>query len=419
MQHLLKAYNKLILLAAITVLGLVMLVHAQIAHAASKPIDVYVNDEQITFTIDPDIKAGTTVVQMRPLFEALGMDVTWNGTQRTVAAEKTGIKLLLTIDSDVAVVNGRSVKLDRPAVEIKGHTLVPLRFVSESTESIVHWNGVHREIIVYTPEYVTSHGYTMEEVREMLLEAQKQVNAAYEAQKEAEKAKPSIVLPPVVKQPTGPVKLNELQGMYYGGKYDYGGYQCGGVCWMFYTFLPDQKVVVGHPANGGPETVNCNRDTCHSYSIKDGKLLISGQDTLSISVNKDGILEIDEVAMRKVVPVPDGTKLGGKYISQGYTGLVGITPFSTSWTNEMIFYPNGTFTSDTLSLASLNTGDARTDSAASGKTVKGTYKISSNTIELTYEDGTVERHVFAIPPQQNDDRVYVQIGEQSFHMELE
>ncbi|PAD76132.1 copper amine oxidase N-terminal domain-containing protein [Paenibacillus campinasensis] len=407
--------------AGLLMLGMILLsfVNVKTSHADLKPIDVFVNDEQIAFSIDPDIKGGTTIVQMRPFFEALGMEVTWSQKDQTVSAVKEGVTILLPLNSTTAKVNGQSVKLDRPATTVKGHTLVPLRFVSESTGALVHWNGVHREIIVYTYEYVTSYGLTMEEVEELLKEAQAQINAEHTAAKEAEQANPSIVLPPVAQDNGGPVQLNQLRGMYFGGAYDYGGYQCGGVCWLFYTFLPDQKVVVGEPKGGGPETIDCSKDNCRSYSIKDGMLQISGEEPLPIAINKDGELEINDVAMRKVVPLPDGTKLGGEFISQGYTGLVGITPYATSWTNYMTFYPDGSFTSDQSSLASLDTGNARTDASSVRDSVKGTYKIQKNTIILTYTDGKVERFVFVVPPQRTEDRFYVQIGNQSFHIEME
>ncbi|WP_010271945.1 stalk domain-containing protein [Paenibacillus senegalensis] len=419
---------KLIAVAGLVMLGIILLaaVSQESSHASAKPIDVYVDDEKLTFAIDPDNQDGTTVVQMRPLFEALGMEVKWHGESRSVSAVKEGVTILLVLDSHEAEVNGRSVQLERPAVLVNDHTMVPLRFVSESTGALVHWNGVHQEIIVYTPEFLSYYGTNITEVKEMLDQLQAEIDAEYAAAKEAEKEAereaetpdPSIVLPPAVDEADA-VQLDQLQGMYYGGQFDYGGYECGGICWLFYTFLPDQKIVVGQPKGGGPETIDCAHDACLSYSIKDGMLIIDGEEPLSIGVNKDGALEIDDVAMRKVVPVPEGTKLGGEYISQGYYGLVGVTPYASSWTNYMTFYPDGTFTSDQSSLASLDTGNARTDSSSNAETVKGTYKIEANTIELTYDDGTVERYVFAIPPQTTEGRIYVQIGDQSFHIKTE
>ncbi|GIQ69060.1 copper amine oxidase N-terminal domain-containing protein [Xylanibacillus composti] len=424
LQLVLHKTNKTLLkVAALIVLGFILLVALnQVSHASWKPIDVYVNDEQISFAIDPDVDSGTTVVQMRPLFEALGMEVTWREEDLTILAAKEGAALQLVLNSEEALVNGSVMKLDRPAVAYDGHTLVPLRFVGESTGSLVHWNGVHREILVYTPEYVSSYGIAMEDLKAELDRLQEEINAAAsEAEKgqDASGQDPAIVLPPAVHEDASTIQLDQLQGMYYGGRFDYGGYQCGGVCWLFYTFLPDQKVVVGQPQGGGPETIDCAKDACLSYTIESNKLVIAGEEPLSISINEDGALTIDEVTMRKVVPVPEGTKLGGEYISQGYIGLVGVTPYSSSWTNYLTFYPDGTFASDQSSLASLDTGNARTDSSAVSDAVHGTYAIGGNTIELKFDDGTVERHVFAVPPQRDDGRVYVQIGDQSFHLNTE
>lgn len=414
---------KLVMTAALVVLGVMLLIvlDGKVSHAAIKPIDVYVDDNQVTFTIDPDVKDGTTVVQMRPLFEALGMEIVWNEADRSVTAEKEGFKLLLTLGSQDAEVNGRFMKLDRPAVAVKGHTLVPLRFVSESTDALVHWNGVHREIIVYTTEYLSSYGLTKEEVKLQIDDLQKQIDAEYAASKEDEKSDrdPTVVLPPSVADDSNPIRLDQLEGMYYGGAFDFGGYECGGTCWKFYTFLPDQKVVVGLPKGGGPETVDCKKDACLSYTIKNGMLNIKGEEPISIAITKKGTLEIDEVLLEKAVPVPEGTKIGGEYLSRGYSGLVGITPYSTSWTYYLTFYSDGTFESDRSSIASLDTGSARTDSSSASDTVGGTYKIGKNTIEFTYDNGDVERYLFAVSPHEGEGTIFVQIGDKNFYIEVD
>src|SRR5690606_23910654 len=95
------------------------------------------------------------------------------------------------------------------------------------------------------------------------------------------------------------INLNSLQGMYYGFRADLNGYECGGICWDMYTFLPDSKVVVGLPENGGPETIDCKVDECQSYTIKNGKLTLKNGDSLPVEVEK-GILYINEVQMSRV-----------------------------------------------------------------------------------------------------------------------
>ncbi|MDO3408425.1 stalk domain-containing protein [Saccharibacillus sp. CPCC 101409] len=391
--------------------------------AAEAPIRVMLNEEStpLAFSVDPVSRQDTTLVQMRPLFEKLGMELTWNQASGTVKAVKPGTELSLKLGSKTATVNGRQVALDYPATSIGGNTLVPLRFVGEATGAIVHWNGPGRQIIVVTTEWMQSKGVTAARVKAELAKQQAEADAKYAEAKAAEKAEAERKKAEQDRASgnsgTAKVDLNKLSGMYYGAEYDYAGYECGGICWKFYTFLPGSKVVVGEPAGGGPENVDCKTDKCRNYSIKNGKLVIQGGETLPISVSGEGNLVINDVHLGRLTPAKAGTKLSGEYISQGYYGLVGITPFTTSWTDFMTFTADGKFTSDTLSIAALDTGAARTESSSSAKTVTGTYTISKNTITLKYTGGKTERYVFDIQPPDKDGVVYVQIGSRDFHIE--
>ncbi|WP_169833746.1 copper amine oxidase N-terminal domain-containing protein [Saccharibacillus sacchari] len=385
--------------------------HSQAEAAETSPIRVMLNEETtpLSFTVDPISRQGTTLVQMRPLFERLGMELTWNQAAGTVKAVKSGTELTLKLGSKTATVNGKNVTLDYPATSINGNTLVPLRFVGEATGAIVHWNGAGRQILVVTTEWMQENNVTPAQVKAELAKLQADANAKHAEAKAAEKADSSSAN-------TTPVNVSKLSGMYYGAEYDYAGYECGGICWKFYTFLPNNKIVVGEPVGGGPENVNCSKDQCRTYSVSGGQLKIQGGETLPISISKEGRLVIDEVHLDPVKPAAAGTKLNGEYISQGYYGLVGITPFSTSWTDYLTFYSDGRFTSDTLTIAALDTGAARTDSSSSAKTLSGTYTISKNTITLKYSDGKTESYIFDKLPPDKEGVIYVQIGGRSFHL---
>lgn len=396
--------------------------HSQAEAAETSPIRVMLNEETtpLSFTVDPVSRQGTTLVQMRPLFEKLGMELTWNQATGTVKAVKSGTELTLKLGSKTATVNGKSVTLDYPATSINGNTLVPLRFVGEATGAIVHWNGAGRQIIVVTTEWMQEKNVKPEQIKAELARLQADADKQYAEAKAAEQAEADKKAE-ADKAASGsaaatPVNVSKLSGMYYGAEYDYAGYECGGVCWKFYTFLPDNKIVVGEPVGGGPENVNCSKDQCRTYSVSGGQLKIQGGETLPISISKEGRLVIAEVHLDPVKPAAAGTKLNGEYISQGYYGLVGITPFSTSWTDYLTFYSDGRFTSDTLTIAALDTGAARTDSSSSAKTLSGTYTISKNTITLKYSDGKTESYVFDKLPPDKEGVVYVQIGGRSFHL---
>lgn len=106
------------------------------------------------------IKDGRVIVPMRGVFEALGANIDWQPDTRTVRAVKGGRVVQLTIGESTALVNGSPIELSVPGQIVKGRTLVPLRFVSESIGAYVHWNGKERVVSISsdgTPQVYPSH----------------------------------------------------------------------------------------------------------------------------------------------------------------------------------------------------------------------------------------------------------------------
>lgn len=104
-------------------------------------IKVVIDGELQQFEQSPIVVKGNTLVPMRAIFERLGAKVDWNQVQRTVTVTKGDTTIVLTIGSSTATKNGQSVKLDVPAQTKTGHTMVPLRFISEALGANVQWNG--------------------------------------------------------------------------------------------------------------------------------------------------------------------------------------------------------------------------------------------------------------------------------------
>ncbi|MCU6708642.1 stalk domain-containing protein [Paenibacillus sp. J5C_2022] len=111
-----------------------------------QPIAVFNDAEQLTFEIDPYIESGTTMVQFRPLFEAFGLELGWDGETRTVTGTKERLKIELIIGSKTARVNGLEVTLLQAPVLKDGNTMIPLRFVGEATGRRVLWDGDTRTV---------------------------------------------------------------------------------------------------------------------------------------------------------------------------------------------------------------------------------------------------------------------------------
>ncbi|MBU8905963.1 copper amine oxidase N-terminal domain-containing protein [Desertibacillus haloalkaliphilus] len=117
---------------------------------ASSPITVFVDGEKLEFTNDPLLENNRTIVEFRPIFEALGMSVGWEQATQKVTGEMPGTNITLTINQTTAYVNGDAQQLDVPAQILQGRTLVPLRFISEATGADVSWNQQTQTVTIET-----------------------------------------------------------------------------------------------------------------------------------------------------------------------------------------------------------------------------------------------------------------------------
>ncbi len=73
-----------------------------------------------------------TQVPVRAVTEALGASVDWNGAEQLVTISGSGVKILLTIGSDIINVNGKPTKMDTAAAVIDERTYIPARYVAEA-----------------------------------------------------------------------------------------------------------------------------------------------------------------------------------------------------------------------------------------------------------------------------------------------
>jgi hypothetical protein len=98
--------------------------------SADRPIVLEVNGETVHSDERPRVIGGRIYVPLRATFEAVGIDLTRQGS--TITGTLPAGPLEVTVGSTRAVINGRSVTLDATVVDIKGTAYVPLRFLSQS-----------------------------------------------------------------------------------------------------------------------------------------------------------------------------------------------------------------------------------------------------------------------------------------------
>lgn len=115
---------------------------------ASNDIKVVLEGKELVFDVPPQIVEGRTLLPLRAIFEALGLEVGWDNTTRTITGTSEGKEIILKLDSKEAKVNGINKTLDVPAKAINGRTMVPVRFIAESLEMNVVWNQDSKTVTI-------------------------------------------------------------------------------------------------------------------------------------------------------------------------------------------------------------------------------------------------------------------------------
>jgi len=116
---------------------------------------VFVNGVKPEFDVKPFVDSGRTLVPFRALAETMGAEVNWDAETKTVTVLKGDKEINMVIGSNAATVNGSPVTLDVPPKVVDGRTVIPLRFVGESLDSEVGYNG-DTKIIKILPRAVTT-----------------------------------------------------------------------------------------------------------------------------------------------------------------------------------------------------------------------------------------------------------------------
>ncbi|MDO4281818.1 MAG: copper amine oxidase N-terminal domain-containing protein, partial [Peptococcaceae bacterium] len=113
-----------------------------------RDIAVIVDGQTLDLDQAPIIQNDRTLVPMRAIFEALGASVQWNGADRTITSTKGDTTITLAIGSNTMRVNDQTITLDAPAQITASRTLVPIRAIGEALGADVQWNGTDRSVTV-------------------------------------------------------------------------------------------------------------------------------------------------------------------------------------------------------------------------------------------------------------------------------
>jgi hypothetical protein len=114
-----------------------------------------VNGSSQTIDAPPELnpKYSRVFLPIRALIEAMGGSVAWDSDSQQVTVTLGVTKIVLTINSSDATVNGNSVTMDvNPYISSSGRTMLPLRFITENLGCQVGWDGPSQSVTInYTP----------------------------------------------------------------------------------------------------------------------------------------------------------------------------------------------------------------------------------------------------------------------------
>ncbi|MBU8908147.1 stalk domain-containing protein [Desertibacillus haloalkaliphilus] len=127
-------------LAKVCLLPLMALMILLPQDAQAQGVSVIIDDVAQDYSQPPVIKDGSTLVPLRGIFETLGADVNWNQLEQKVTATQDQTTIELVIGSGTATINNQEHQLSVPGQIVNNSTMVPLRFVSEALGAEVSWD---------------------------------------------------------------------------------------------------------------------------------------------------------------------------------------------------------------------------------------------------------------------------------------
>jgi len=127
--------------------GAASVAEAQALYQTGQNINIIINGQPYYFSQPVIVKDGTTYVPVREIAGILGADVWWNGETNTVGVNKGDIKIAFVVGENSARVNGNRVTM-QPSFYENGKTMVPLRFISEALGMNVDWHDATKTIYI-------------------------------------------------------------------------------------------------------------------------------------------------------------------------------------------------------------------------------------------------------------------------------
>jgi hypothetical protein len=112
-----------------------------VAVPSSTSVSAFLNETKVRFDYAPVVENGTILVPVRALAEFFGASVEWADQTKTATLRQGSSVVNLNLGSDIIFSNGAQTKMDAPAKIIGGRLFAPIRPVAEALGASVTWDG--------------------------------------------------------------------------------------------------------------------------------------------------------------------------------------------------------------------------------------------------------------------------------------
>lgn len=143
---------------AVLIAVLIMSVYAAAVIASDQTGPrIFLDGRQLIFDVQPEIINDRVMVPLRGVLEALGAQVSWHESTKTIIVVKDQTEIILTVNQNSASRNGDVIPLDTPPIIRKGRTLVPLWFIGETMGTTVEWEEKTKTVFINSLAVVGSY----------------------------------------------------------------------------------------------------------------------------------------------------------------------------------------------------------------------------------------------------------------------
>ncbi|AWV32715.1 copper amine oxidase N-terminal domain-containing protein [Paenibacillus odorifer] len=122
------------------------------AGTAAKAVNVIIDGIKYPLTKGhPYSENGTTMIPFRMISGKFGTQANWNAANQTLTLQQKENKIVLTVGSSFAKVNGQPVALGAMVVQKDGMTMIPLTVVSNLLSAEVEVDEFSQSVHIHTP----------------------------------------------------------------------------------------------------------------------------------------------------------------------------------------------------------------------------------------------------------------------------